>query len=85
MSNKTLCCGQTPSVLRMMSMSWRMSIPLMYTVPEVGGNRPVRTDLTKIRHIMITILFKQTVHFKIDPDPISLTDFLYDHMCADAG
>lgn len=28
-------------------MSLRMSIPFIYTVPEVGGNRPVKMDLNQ--------------------------------------
>lgn len=72
MSNRTLCWGQTPSVLLMRSMSWRMSIPLMYTVPEVGGNRPVRTDLSNIRHIKKTILTQRAIYMKLQSH-LSLT------------
>lgn len=43
--NKTLCCGHIPKYFRMMSMSVRMSYPLMRAVPDVGGNSPVRMDL----------------------------------------
>ena len=45
MSKRTLCCGQTPRVLLIQSMSVRMSMPLTYTDPDEGGNSPVRMDL----------------------------------------
>ncbi len=50
----------------------------MYTVPEVGGNRPVRTDLTNIRHIRINYFLKRNFLFKLDPN------LSCDHTCAAA-
>ena len=50
MLNRTLCWGHTPRFWRMLLSSVRMSFPMMYAVPEVGGNRPVRIDLSGRGH-----------------------------------
>lgn len=43
----TLCWGHIPKYFRMVSMSVRMSYPLIRAVPDVGGNSPVRIDLPR--------------------------------------
>ena len=43
--NRMLCCGHMPRLCRIASRLVSMSFPLMSTVPDVGGNRPVRMDL----------------------------------------
>lgn len=43
--NRMLCCGHMPRLCRTASRLVSMSFPPMSTVPDVGGNRPVRMDL----------------------------------------
>lgn len=43
--NKMLCWGHRPRLCRTSSRLVSMSFPPMSTVPDVGGNRPVRMDL----------------------------------------
>lgn len=40
-----LCCGHMPRLCRTAFRLVSMSFPPMSTVPDVGGSRPVRTDL----------------------------------------
>lgn len=43
--NSMLCCGHMPRLCRTAFRLVSMSFPPMSTVPDVGGSRPVRTDL----------------------------------------
>lgn len=45
--NRMLCCGHMPRLCLIVSRLVSMSFPPMSTVPDVGGNRPVRMDLPK--------------------------------------
>lgn len=49
MLKRTLCCGHTPRLLLIELSSERMSLPMIYAVPEVGGKRPVRIDLKTLK------------------------------------
>ena len=40
-SNRILCCGQMPRLVRILSVSVRILYPLMVADPLVGENRPV--------------------------------------------
>lgn len=50
MLNRTLCWGQTPRFCRMVLKSERISLPMMYAVPDVGGISPVKMDLNAETH-----------------------------------
>lgn len=51
MLKRTLCCGHTPRLCLIELSSERMSLPMIYAVPEVGGKRPVKIDLKHWRQI----------------------------------
>lgn len=47
-SKRTLCCGQSPKLSRIDSMSVSILFPLTCAEPEEGGKRPVRMDIVVV-------------------------------------
>ncbi len=81
MLKRTLCCGHTPRLRLMELSSERISLPMIYAVPEVGGKSPVRIDLKQWNQIggldIVTkkIKFNSSSHYSnpYDPSEIILT------------
>ena len=48
LSKRTLCCGHSPKLSRMASMSVNILWPLIWAEPDVGGKRPVRIDMVVV-------------------------------------
>ena len=48
LSKSTLCCGQSPRLSRIASISVSMLLPSTCAEPEVGGNRPVKMDIVVV-------------------------------------
>lgn len=53
---RTLYCGQMPRLERILSISVRISKPLIVADPEVGGNNPVKIDLYNGKKIKINTI-----------------------------
>lgn len=48
LSKSTLCCGQSPRLSRIASISVSILLPSTWAEPEVGGKRPVKMDIVVV-------------------------------------